>query len=331
MKRRAFIAGLGSAVAWPFTARAQHVSSNPVIGLVSIGANPDDPLIFKPFFEQMGKLGYVEGQNIKYERRFADGHDELIDQFIADLVKHSADLIVVTGTRESAAARRATASIPIVAIVNPDPIAMGLAVSLARPGGNFTGLTTMELQGGILSKRIELLKEVVPKLRKVSLLVSRGNLTYNRSATAWVQGVEATGRALDIDLEIEEFAPDDIETVIAAISARGKQGLVGTGDGVINARQVEIAQSAMRHFLPTSLAFRRNAEAGALISYSARTDDLSRRGAFFVDRILKGAKPAELPIERPTTFELVINLKTAKVLGLTMPPTLLARADEVIE
>jgi putative ABC transport system substrate-binding protein len=279
----------------------------------------------------MEKLGYVEGQNIKFERRFAVGHDELIEQFIADLLKRSVDIIVVTGTRESVAARRATASVPIVAIVHPDPVAMGLARSLARPGGNFTGLTTMEMQGGIVAKRIEFLKEIVPQLHKASLLVSRGNLVYNHAGASWVHSVVMTGRALNVDLEIAEFVPDNIESVIAATKAAGAQGLVGIDDGIINARRKEIAEDAIKYLLPTSLPFRQNAEAGSLISYSARVDDLSSRAAFFVDRILKGAKPADLPIEQPTTFELVVNLKTAKTLGIQIPPSLLARADEVIE
>jgi ABC-type uncharacterized transport system substrate-binding protein len=231
MRRRKFIAILGgAAVAWPMAARAQ-AASVPHVGLVSIGADSSDPVVFRPFLEQMRKLGYIDGHNIVLERRFAAGHAERIHAFVADLVRRNVDVIVVTGIRESIAAKQATSTIPIV----------------------------------------------------------------------------------------------------ASAAAEGSQGMIGASDGVVVARRKEIAESAINHRLPTIFAFRQNVEAGGLMMYAARVADLSRRAAFFVDRILKGAKPSELPIEQPTTFELVINLKTAKLLGLTIPPTLLAQADEVIE
>jgi len=328
LRRREFITLLGGATAWPLGARAQQVSPVPRVGLVSIGADPGDPVVFRPFLEQLRKLGYIEGHNVILERRFAAGRDELIGDFVADLVQRRVDIIVVTGTRESITAKHATSTIPIVTIVSPDPIRTGLAASLARPGGNVTGLTTMDWS--IYGKRIEILKQAVPDLRKAALLLSRGNGTYARGSP-WAYEVEMDARSLGVELSIVETEPASVEAAIAAAAADGAQALVGASDGVVVARRREIAESAITHRLPTMFAFRQNVEAGGLIMYGARVADLSRRAAFFVDRILKGARPSELPIEQPTTFELIINLKTAKILGLTLPPTLLAQVDEVIE
>jgi putative ABC transport system substrate-binding protein len=329
MQRREFITLLGGAAAgWPLAVRAQQASPIPRVGLVSIGADPGDPVVFRPFLEQLRKLGYIEGHNVILEPRFAAGRDELIGDFVADLVQHKVDIIVVTGNRESIAAKHATSTIPIVTIVLTDPIRTGLAATLARPGGNVTGLTTMDW--GIYGKRIEILKQVVPKLSKAALLLSRGNGSYARGSQ-WAHEVETDARSLGVELSIVEADPASVEAAIASSAADGAQALVGASDGMVVARRREIAESAITHRLPTMFAFRENVEVGGLIMYAARVADLSRRAAFFVDRILKGARPSELPIEQPTTFELIINLKTAKTLGLTLPPTLLAQVDEVIE
>jgi putative ABC transport system substrate-binding protein len=326
--RRDFITLLGgAAVAWPLAARAQQYQALlPRVGVVSVGADPSNPVIYVPFFEQMRQLGYVDGQNIVFERRFAAGRDELISDFVADLVRLRVDVIVVTGQREVLAAKRATSSIPIVMVVNPDPIGMGLAASLARPGGNVTGLTTMDF--GIYGKRIEILKEAVPDLKKVVLLVSPSNVTYKRD-TQWARDVEVAARGLGVDLAIVEAAATSVDAAIAAAAAGGAGGLVVALDGVYVARRAEIADSTIKHRMPAIFGLREHAEVGGLLVYAARISDLSRRAAFFVDRILKGT--ADLPIEQPTKFDLIVNLKTAKELGLEVPPTLLARADEVIE
>ena len=328
MSRREFITLLGgAAAAWPLAARAQQYQARlPRVGVVSVGADPSNPVIYVPFFEQMRQLGYVDGQNIVFERRFAAGRDELIRDFVADLVRLRADVIVVTGQREVLAAKRATSSIPIVMVVNPDPIGMGLAASLARPGGNVTGLTTMDF--GIYGKRIEILKEAVPDLKKVVLLVSPSNVTYKRD-TQWARDVEVAARGLGVDLAIVEAAAASVDAAIAAAAAGGAGGLVVALDGVYVARRAEIADSTIKHRMPAIFGLREHAEVGGLLVYAARISDLSRRAAFFVDRILKGT--ADLPIEQPTKFDLIVNLKTAKELGLDVPPTLLARADEVIE
>ena len=329
LRRRAFITLLGgAAVAWPLAARAQQAGMLPKIGLVSIGASHSDPGNFRPFLEQMRVLGYLDGQNVVFDRRFADGDDSLIDGFIADLVRRRVDIIVVTGTREAAAAKRATSLIPIVTFVHPDPIGMGLAESLARPGGNVTGLTTMDVE--IYGKRIEILKQAVPTLTRAGVLVS-GRQPFYKPDSPWARNFETEARLLGIALDIVKADENELDSTLATLVDRGAQGLVVTSDGVYVAYGKVLAEAAIRHRLPAIFAFRQQVQVGGLLAYAAKAADLSRRAAFFVDHILKGARPADLPIEQPTQFELIINLKTAKALALEIPPTLLARADEVIE
>jgi putative tryptophan/tyrosine transport system substrate-binding protein len=328
MRRREFMTLIGGVAVSQQAARAQQASPLPRVGLVSIGADPGDPVVFRPFLEQLRTLGYIEGRNITLERRFAAGRDELIGDFVADLVQRKVDIIVVTGDRESITAKHATSTIPIVTIVSSDPIRTGLAASLAHPGGNVTGLTTMDW--GIYGKRIEILKQVVPNLSKAALLLSLGNGTY-APGSPWAHDVETDARSLGVELFIVETDPTSVESAIASAAAAGAQALVGASDGTVVARRREIAESAITYRLPTMFAFRENVVVGGLMMYAARVADLSRRAAFFVDRILKGSKPSDLPIEQPTTFELIINLKTAKILDLTVPPPLLAQVDEVIE
>jgi putative tryptophan/tyrosine transport system substrate-binding protein len=328
MRRREFTTLIGCAALLPRATRAQQASSLPRVGLVSIGADPGDPVVFRPFLGQLRELGYIEGRNISLERRFAAGRDEVIGDFVADLVQRKVDVIVVTGDREGLTAKNATSTIPIVTIVATDPIRIGLAASLARPGGNVTGLTTMDR--GIYGKRIEILKQVVPHLSKTALLLTLGNGTYT-PGSPWAHDVETDARSLGVELFIVETDPTNLEAAIASTAAHGAQALVVASDGTLVARRREIAESAITHRLPTMFAFRENVLAGGLMMYAARVADLSRRAAFFVDRILKGSRPSDLPIEQPITFELIINLKTAKILDLTLPPPLLAQADEVIE
>ncbi len=309
LRRREVITLLGTVIAWPRAAHSEQPRSVPVVGLVSIGASPIDAANFRPFLEQMVALGYVDGQNIIFDRRFAAGEDR-------------------TGTRETIAAKRATSSIPIVTFTHPDPVGMGLAQSLARPGGNVTGLTTMDVE--LYGKRIELLKQGVPSLKRAGVLVSGRQPFYKRDSP-WARNFETAAHSLGIALDIVEADEDNLDSVLAALAAYGAQGLVVTSDGVYVALSKELAEGANKHRLPAIFAFRQQAQAGGLLAYAARVADLSRRAAFFVDRIIKGARPADLPIEQPTKFELIINLRTAKTLGLELPATLLAQADEVIE
>ncbi len=327
MRRRDFISGLGGSAAMPFAALAQP-RTVPRVGLVSIGADPLNPVNFLPFLEQLRALGYVEGQNVVLEQRFAAGQAELIAGFVADLVGRNVDVIVTTGSREAEAARRATASIPIVTVLHPDLIGHGLAQSLAQPGGNVTGLTVMETE--LDGKRIEMLKQAMPRLRKVGFMTSRTRPDYGPNSPRR-RAAQAVADSLNVAIEFEEFDLDTADGAVSAVAARGVQGLVYPADGVSVSRRNEIADRAINHKLPSIFALRQNVDAGGLLSYAARLSDLSRRAALFVDRILKGAKPADLPIEQPTTFELVVNLRTAKALGVTLPPAFLAVADEVIE
>jgi putative tryptophan/tyrosine transport system substrate-binding protein len=330
MKRREFITLLGgaAAAAKPFGVWAQPVRTPPIVGLVSIGASPNDPANLRPFLEQMHELGYVDRQNIIFDRRFAAGDDSLIMGFVADLVRRPVDIIVATGSREVTAAKQATSSIPIVTFVTPDPIGMGFVQSLARPGGNVTGLTTMDVE--IYGKRTELLKQAVPNLKRVGVLISGRQLLYMRGSP-WAQNFETAARSLGVELDIVEADENNLDSTLAALAKNDAHGLVVTSDGVYVAHGKLLAESAIKHRLPGIFAFREQVQAGGLLSYAAKVEDLSRRAAFFVDRIVRGERPADLPIERPTKFELVINLKTAKSFGLELPPTLLALADEVIE
>ena len=329
MRRREFIAGLGGAAAMPVAARAQQQRTIPRVGLVSIGADPGNPVNFLPFLQQIRALGYIEGQNVILERRFAAGQAELIAGFVADLVDRNVDVIVTTGSSGGRSRQEGDRINPNChRAASRSDRNRALAQSLANPGGNVTGLTVMEPE--LDGKRIEMLKQAVPGLHQVGLMVSRAREDY-RQGSARRRASEAAARSLNVSLEIGEFDIDTAETAISAIAARGVQGLVYPADGVSVSRRKEIADRAISHKLPTIFALRQNVDAGGLLSYSARLSDLSRRAAFFVDRILKGTKPADLPIEQPTTFELVINLRTAKALGVTLPPALLAIADEVIE
>jgi putative ABC transport system substrate-binding protein len=318
MRRRDVIAVLAGAATLPFAAIAQQAHV-PRVGLISLGADPGNPVVFVPFLEQMRALGYVDGQNIVFERRFAAGRSDLLDEFAADLIRRRVDVIVVTGQRESIAASRATSSIPIVMVINPDPIGLGLARSLPRPGGNVTSLTTIELE--LYGKRIELLKETLPTVRRAALLISHGNPTYGRDSP-WARQVEEVSRSRGVQIDLIEAESTTMEGVIAAAAARGAQALLGASDGVIVAARKEIADSAIRLKLPTVFSYRSNVVAGGLLSYSAKVEDMSRRA---------WGNPADLPIEQATTFEMVVNLKTARILGIEIPPLIVAQADEVIE
>jgi putative tryptophan/tyrosine transport system substrate-binding protein len=331
MNRRIILALIGASMPtrWSGFALAQTSSAPPHIGLLSIGASQADPANFAPFLEAMSVLGYNDGQSVVFERRFADGREDLIPGFAADLVKQGVAVIVATGPRESVAASNATKTIPIVMLLTVDPIGLHLAASLSRPGGNVTGLSTMET--GIFGKRLEILKEAVPGLTKVALLVSAKNLTF-RADTPWGRDREAEARALGVALNIVEATTiPEIENVVADAAAAGAHGLLIASDGDYVAKRSEFAAIALKYAMPTMFGLRQHVEVGGFMAYAPVIADLSRRGAFFVDRILKGTKPADLPIELPLKFELVINLKTAKALGLIVPPTLLAQADEVIE
>jgi putative ABC transport system substrate-binding protein len=282
------------------------------------------PLAFIEGFRQgLRDLGYVEGQNIVIEYGLAQSVAQLPD-VAAELVRLKVDVLVASGVPSVLPAKNATSTIPVVFVAAIDPVAAGLVASLARPGGNVTGVTVM--QADLTGKRFQLLKELLPKLSRIAILVR----ATSPAAAEYVKEAELAARTLGTPLQVLTVRePRDLEGAFSA--ARGASALVWSDDAVFTAHRIQIAELALKNRLPTVSGLREVVEAGGLMAYGAHTGELHRRAATFVDKILKGAKPADLPVERPTKFELVINLKTAKALGLTIPPSLLGRADEVIQ
>ena len=281
---------------------------------------------FRAFVDGMRDLGYVEGKNIVFEWRFADGRVDRLPALAAELVKLEVDVIVTSGTPCVSAARQVTTTIPIVAASFGNPIAGGFAASLSRPGGNVTGLTTM---GEVIyAKRLEMLTTVAPKVTRVAFLVNLDNTFFSRAMPAFQAAAQKAGTELVV---VNARNASEFEDAFSLISRQRAGALMVGADAVLNSYDSRIAELAVRHRLPSIFANARSVEAGGLMSYGADVAARFRSAATFVDRIFKGAKPGDLPIEQPTQFELVINLKTAKALGITIPQTMLIRADRVIE
>jgi putative ABC transport system substrate-binding protein len=326
MKRRDFIALLGgAAAAWPPAASAQASPKIPRIGYIAgAGATMGDH-VGAAFRQGLTQLGHVEGQTIALEVRYAEGHSERIPGLVAELVGLKMDVLVVGSSVVALAAQKATRTIPIV-MVAADPVGLGLVASLARPGGNVTGLSYFN--EAIIAKRLQLLKELVPGLAQVAVL---RNPSVAVHATFWKE-TEVAARTLGVALQpLNIGGPDDFEGAFAAATQGNAQALIALDDALTVAHRPRIVALAASSRLPAMYGLREFPDVGGLISYGASFVDLFRRAATYVDKILKGAKPADLPVEQPTKFELVINRKTANVLGLTVPTTLLAQADEVIE
>ncbi len=319
----------GGLLAVPLTAPAQQAGTVWRIGLLDY-ASPDPARLawWMALQERLRELGYVEKQNVVFERRWGNGQVNRLPGLAKELVAAKVDILVTAGNPASLAAKQITSSIPIVTATGPDPVELGLAASLARPGGNVTGMASIssELSG----KRLGLLKELLPRVSRMAALWDRAA----RGSALAERDTEVAARSLGITLQSFPVRPDDSNAYEAAFVAMKRHGagavIVVTSAGLF-ASYHRIAELALKHRLPSCGGTREYAEGGGLISYSADYPDLFRRAATFVDKILKGAKPAELPVEQPTKFELVINLKTAKALGLTIPPSLLLRADQVIE
>jgi len=330
MKRREFITLLGcTAATWPLVARAQQPAGRVYrIGYLSILSREQSLYLIKAFEEGLRSLGYRVGENVAIEYRFAHGEMERLPALAADLVRLGVDIIVATGTNPTTvAAMKATTTIPIVMTSGVDPVSAGLVASLARPGGNVTGLAA-DTGGEILGKRLELLKETLPNLSRLGILFNP-DVAINRSRlTSTREAAQALGLTL---VPVEARGLDALEQAFAIMVRERAQAFVSLGDSVLFSYRGQIAEMALRNRLPAASYQKEYAEAGFLLTYGADIPDLCRRSAAFVDKIFKGAKPADLPVEQPTKFELVINLKTAKALGLTVPPTLLTRVDEVIE
>jgi putative ABC transport system substrate-binding protein len=329
MRRREFITLLGAAVvASSVAARAQQsmkVYRVGILGSSAAGTAPTERL-HDALFGRFRELGYAEGQNLIIERRFTEGRNERYHALASELVNLKVDLIVAPGTAAALAAKEATGIIPIVTVVVGDPVGSQLIASLDRPGGNVTG--TSSSASDITAKELELLKEIVPHLSRVAVL-------FNPTTTlhvAVLKELEVAATILRVRLQsISVRAPNEIESAFAKMAKDPAEALITLDDPLMALQSRRIIELAMLQRLPTISTERSYAEAGALLSYGASFPDLFRRAGTYVDKILKGAKPADLPVEQPTKFELVINLKTAKALGLTIPPILLARADEVIE
>jgi putative tryptophan/tyrosine transport system substrate-binding protein len=328
MQRREFITLFGGAAAtWPFEARAQQPAGRVYrVGHLSIPSREQALPFTKAFEEGLRSLGYRIGENVVIEYRFAGGEMDRLPANAADVVRLAVDIIVATGTNpNTVAAMKATTTIPIIMTSGVDPVSAGLVASLGRPGGNVTGLAA-DTGGEIIGKRIELLKETLPNLSRLGILFNP-DAAINR-LTSTREAAQALGLT---PIPVEARGQDALEQAFATMMRERAQAFVVQGDGVLFNYRGPIAAIALRNRLPTASYQKEYAEAGFLLTYGVNFLDLHRRSAVFVDKIFKGAKPADLPVEQPTKFELVINLKTAKALGLTVPPLLLARADEVIE
>jgi len=325
MMRREFIALLGGAAAWPVAARAQQPGKLRTIGFLGQSTRSAASEWVAAFVQRLRELGWMEGRTITIEYRWSEGREERFAEIAAELVRLKVDVILTSGTPEVLAAKQATSVIPIVFATAGDPVGNGLIASLARPGGNVTG---MSLQSNdTAGKRVELLREVVPSLRRLAILANVGN----PFSVLELGEAQAAARALGLEVDTLEIRrPEDIAPAFEALKGRA-QALYVCADGLVNANRIRINTLALSVRLPTIHGYRDYVEAGGLMSYGANLPDLFRRSADYVDKILRGAKPADIPVEQPTKFDLVINLTTAKALGLDVPSSLLARADEVIE
>ncbi len=324
MKRREFISLLGgAAAAWPLAARGQQAAKT--IGLLgAVPASQQSPWT-DAFLQRLRELGWIEGRTVSIAYRWSEGSNERAAEMAAELVRLKVDVIVTSGTPIVLAAKRATATVPIVFATAADPVGSGLVASLPRPGANITGLS---LQSPDLSgKRLELLREVVPGLQRLAAIASVGS----PAAILEMGEVQVAAKALGLDIETFELRrTEDFASVFAGLKSRA-QALYVVTDSFLASNRVRINTLALSASLPTIHGIRDYVEVGGLMSYAASFPDLWRRAGDYVDKILRGTKPADLPVEQPTKFDLTINLVTAQALGLTIPSMLLARADEVIE
>jgi len=327
IKRRKFLTLFGGAVlAWPLAVRAQPMAKVWHVGMLETTAATLNATNLDAFKQALRQLGYIEGQNLIVEYRSGDGHIERFPQLAAELVRLNVDIIITRGTPAALAAKKATATIPIVMAAIREPVETGMVASLARPGGNVTGLSAFVTE--LTAKRIEIMREVIPQLSRMALIDNMAN----RSVPAQWDETKRAAFALGIQPQLYDVRKaEDIERAFSSAIAQRVNALSVGNDSVVIANRIQVVQLAAKHRLPAIYATRDFVDAGGLLSYAAHYPDLYRRAAAYVDKIFKGAKPADLPVEQPTKFEIVVNLKAASALGLTVPSTLLARADEVIE
>jgi putative ABC transport system substrate-binding protein len=326
VKRREFITLLGgAAAAWSLEARAQQPGKRPTIGYIGGGGPISQRAWVEAFVQRLQELGWIEGRTVAIEYRWGEGRAERYAEIAAEFVRLKVDVILAGGTEAAVAAKQATSVIPIVFPTAGDPVGSRLVASLARPGGNVTGLSN---QGSDLpAKRLGLLREVFPALRRVAVMV---NADYSGGLTEREE-IDAAAQTLGLDIvPLPIRRVDDIASAFEGLKGRAEV-LYITGDPLVNAQRLRINTFALVARLPTMFSQREYVAGGGLMAYGPNFLDLNRRAANYVDKILRGAKPADLPVEQPTKFELSVNLITAKALGLEIPPMLLARADEVIE
>jgi putative ABC transport system substrate-binding protein len=326
MRRRAFITLLGgAAVAWPLSARAQQTAKRPIVGFLGDSTPLAESERAAAFARRLHDLGWIEGRAIAIEYRWADGRSDRLAEIAAEFARLKVDIIVTGGTPAVMAAKQAAPVVPIVFAAVGDPVGVGFVASLARPGGNVTGLSS--LTADLAGKRLELLREVVPGLRRLAIMGNVGNPV----TVVELREVRVTAGTLGLEVHTLEIRrAQDIAPAFEALKGRA-DALYVCIDALVNANRIRINTSALGARLPTMHGSRDYVEAGGLMSYGPNYPDLFRRAADYVDKILHGAKPGDIPVEQPTKFDLVINVTTAKALGLEVPPTLLARADEVIE
>jgi putative ABC transport system substrate-binding protein len=326
MERRTFLALAGGLLAAPFTAEAQHAGKIYRVGMLETRSATLNAANVDAFRQGMRELGYKQGQNLEIVYRSADGRDERFPALAGELVRLKVDLILTRGTPAALAAKRATGSIPVVMAASGDPVGSRIVTSLARPGENITGLSSGITES--FPKRVELLAELLPGLKRIGAILNMGNPVV---PPQW-DVVEASARSLDIEPHLLDVRrPEDLPGAFDEAAKQRAQALVVGLDGVTQANLRSIAELAAKQRLPSIYPAKDYAKLGGLMTYGSSDFDMYRRAAGFVDKIFKGARPADLPVEQPTEWEFVINLKTAKILGLTIPPSLLARADQLIE
>ena len=326
MRRREFILALGGAAAWPLAARAQQAGKVWRIGMLDTTSAALNAANLDAFRKGLRELGYVEGQNLIIDYRAAEGRNEGLSDLASELVRRKVDVIVTRGTTAALAAKNASPTIPVVMAASGDPVVTGIVAGLARPGGNVTGLSAIVSE--LEPKRVELLKDLLPRFTRVAALYNMGSPVGPPRWDTLKQATASLGIAPQL-LDVRK--PEDLEHAFDAAAAQRADALVVANDTVTTTSRRRVAELAAKLRLPAAYASREFVDAGGMMTYGVSYPDLYRRAAIFVDKIFKGARPADLPVEQPTKFELVINLKATKALGLDVPPTLLARADEVIE
>jgi ABC-type uncharacterized transport system substrate-binding protein len=325
IERRKFLATLGGAAAWPLAARAQQAAKLPTIGFLVAGTPSSHGQWVATFVRRLHELGWIEGRTVAIEYRWAEGRSERFAEIAAEFVRRKVDVIVTSATEAVVAAKQATSVIPIVIAAAGDPVGTGLVASLARPGGNVTGLSIQ--QTDVAAKRLELFREIVPGLRRLAIL---GNVS-GPAVVLDMREAEAAARTLGMEVITSEIRRgEDIAPAFAALKGRA-EALYLPIDPLVNTHRFRINTLALAARLPTVHTSREWVEVGGLMSYGANVPDLFRRAGDYVDKILRGANPADIPVEQPRKFDLIINLTTAKALDLEVPATLIARADEVIE